>query len=440
VETILASHRALAESVRRLRRALDTRCGEILRDGGLRADSSESSLYALDIEVLRDEGTGLRLWDHYYDREIRKEASFFSGESVLAQLNKAFDPEDGPDGKPTQPAPEKIAQRIVDDLVKSSRDVLHDRIVGAESLSDDRGALGLLIDDALRIEAGIVLSRHRKEAPEADAIDIYIKDKLRHARAKAELLCAFQPPAPDRHVEPINPMLLCAHPVYSQSSLLAQLAPAQVGGQWDDPKTLLIYQAYLGVPLYWIRALNQRMKQAYHEVREDYVKRKRYPLHIDRNWEESLADLDPEVDAGVRRQLEADEPHLAYFFSRIANVVVERDKQLHVVLQIGATTIDRPLGATDVEAYAALTANADLMAPIRARLKSIREYLEGPTEPPEAWSDVITRFEQLYAAAATNAANTFAMQQRDAIGRYARRFAPPKVVSQLEERGLLPKG
>jgi hypothetical protein len=68
---------------------------------------------------------------------------------------------------------------------------------------------------------------------------------------------------------------------------------------WHDPKQVIVYRAVLNVPLYVFGRMND-MRAEYHRFR-NLAKRPKV-LHIDRNWETSLPDLDPDSAKEAHRQ------------------------------------------------------------------------------------------------------------------------------------------
>jgi hypothetical protein len=68
---------------------------------------------------------------------------------------------------------------------------------------------------------------------------------------------------------------------------------------WHNPKEIIFYRSVLNVPLYVFGRMDE-MKADYHRFR-NLAKRPKV-LHIDRNWEETLPDLDPNSAKELHRQ------------------------------------------------------------------------------------------------------------------------------------------
>jgi hypothetical protein len=445
IEDMLKGFRDLAEIMRRLRNELAARCEQIQRDGGLEAASAESNLHRLDLEVLRDERTGERMWSEYYEEVFAREPSYFDAGEVLGLVNASFVPEQDSRGRPLPLDTDRIATRLRDALVTASRARLHDKIVGASSLTGDRSQLGLLIDEALELEARIRLTRNQSEPPPQADVDREIEGKLAHAVHKSSVLCALSTNPNDASINPVRGVHLLWHPVYANARFTKQFPKASFSAFLDDPKVCIVYQTDLGVPLHAVRALNGRMRDAYTSIRTSYVERKRYPLHIDRNWEEAgaIADLDPEDAARASRQVRADEADVLFFFARAGDVVklepgADGEKaSFRLDLEIGGIKLDDRLGATEAEAFETLTKNERWTTPLAARLLSVRQHLEGPSEPAKAWDQIVARFREQYVSAGRG--DAFATRQVEAMERYLRRFAPAPLVRSLDEQGLLQK-
>jgi len=442
-ETLLETHRQLATRAARLRRELATLCGSILRMGGLSLRDSESNLFAFDLEVLRDEALGVRLWDLYYERVLQPDRSFFPAERIVEVLTAALGATPGETG-----AGESGEQRIGlirDRLLALGRELLSSKIVGSDELSKSRSKLGLLLDEALDLEARWVLSQETPTVePEPEDIRRYKLGKLGHAVAKSGLLCHLAPPASDDQVINDTFVMACLHPVYGGDGGLAGLldthdarVPCIVNSNWDDAKVVLIYRAALGVPLFCIRAVNARMQGAYQGIQSRFAMRRKYPLHIDKNWEETLPGLDPLARKAEGQARLREEEHVCFAFARLAEAVTYDGKKRQWSLELSDPPVSRRLGKTPKEAFEAFCGlAAGEAALLRERSRELRRLLEGPDEPATAWQEFVRYYRQAALDAGKKTASEIAGPHRQALAGYLRAHAPADLVASLGD--LLP--
>jgi len=389
VQSLLQVFRDLSGRATALRGNVVQELQHILRVGGLDARSSDSNLFALDIEALRDEASGLRLWDRYYDHVFARDWSLLQPDLILPVVNRAFDPVPEPGGRMREPSIDEIAQNVVTSLVDLGRRRLAPSITGTEQLTHEREAMGLLLDDALALEAQLVRGRHLDEPVGEASVRQYVDQKLVHAARKAGVLCSVRPPADDPSVEPDSFLLACAHPVYAaDGGLTAQIeraASARRNDRWDDPKVILLYRAHLGMPLFWVEKLNGRMKAAYLKVQRERVRTRTYPLHIDKHWEHDLPDLDPEARRAQEAARAVEDEHVRWLFCRLDGSIVEDEGGFRFTLG----DLDRPLGRTFADAFPGFKALPELVrSRLDAGMREIREQLECPYGVPEAWAEI----------------------------------------------------
>lgn len=434
VEALLQTFRDLVGQGQALRQRLEAECAHILRDGALQAGTAEVNQFAFDIEVLRDEATGRRLWDRFYDRRVATNHAYFAPSEILPALNAAFDPERDAHGGLRQPDVETIGRRIVDNLRALGERRLRPVLLGSEELSRDRSQLGLLIDDGLDLEARFVLGFGAGALSEPDqaAVDAYIDRKLAHAQRKADVLCTIAPPAPDAAIHEDAFTMACGHPVY-KGELLGRFENAlrcKVNTNWDDPRTVLLYSARLGIPLFWVRSVNERMKPAYRAVQEQKVAKRAYPLHIDHAWETRLDDLDPVERREAKERAEVDDDHVRFAFCRIADAVV-RDEGGTWRVKIGG--FERALGATLPKALDEFKAlRADVAQRLDGELREIRAELEGPHEPASEWAPVATYLREVSDACLSLPEGNILHTHRAVMSAYFRRYAPPEALAEVE--------
>lgn len=412
-------------------RAMLAREAEHLRRvGGLSADISEANLYALDIEVLRDEATGERLWDRYYQAVFAKDPGIFATDTIIDTIDRAFsEVDDG--GRFREPRGEEIVTRLISGLVTLGKTTLGPRIRG-EELTDRRETAGLLIDDALELEARFVRGAHTGGEVAALDIDRYIAAKLQHAAHKASPLGIHSPPAPNPQIQPSQFIIACAHPLYGgDGGLVGRLqqvtGSSGVNTGWDDHKLVLFYSATLGIPIYWLGGVRDRMREAYLRVRATRVETQSYPLHIDKHWEYTLGDLDPTARAEQDVSRKRDDDHIDFAFCIAAEIVRRAESGWQFVL--GAA--DEAIGSSFAEAFKWFSERPErIRHRIDAELAALRTHLESLDEPPESWQELVAHLTSLADLQLSKRDGDPEVVQWRALSRYIRAHAPDTVVSQ----------
>lgn len=425
IESLLQVFRDLIDQTVDARDRLEQQSAHILRTGGLVAGESESNLFAFDTEALRDEGAGRRLWDHYYERAFRNQNAWFSPDEVLPAINRAFDPVADEHGELRQPDVGTIAGRIVAGLLDAGREKLTAPIMGTEELSNDRSKLGLMLDDALELEARIVLKLSSAKLGQADenAVREYIDAKLAHAVRKAAALCTIAPPAQDASIAEDASSMACLHPAYAESlgPRLGDTHKCKLITSWFDSRTVLLYSARMGIPLFWVRSVNERMKPAYRAVQKAKVETRRYPLHIDSAWEHGLDDLDPLERARERQAAELDEVHVRFAFCRIGGVIHKDDASWRIKLD----GFDKVLGASLPKALESMESmREDLAKRLDAPMVALRAELESPHEPVSAWEPVIAYLKGISNECLNLPESNLLHRHHQIISNYVRHYAP----------------
>lgn len=428
VESLLQVFRDLIDQTVDARDRLERQSAHILRTGGLVAGDSESNLFAFDTEALRDEGAGRRLWDHYYEREFSNQNAWFSPDEVLPAINRAFDPVADEHGELRQPDVGTIAGRIVAGLLDAGREKLTAPIMGTEALSDDRSKLGLMLDDALNLEARIVLKLSDPTLSEADekAARDYIDAKLAHAVRKAAVLCTINAPALDSSIAEDAFSMACLHPAYERSLALnlGERHKCKIITSWFDPRTVLLYSARMGIPLFWVRSVNERMKPAYRAVQKAKVDTRRYPLHIESAWEYGLDDLDPLERAQEHQAAELDEVHVRFAFCRIGGVIHKDDTSWRITLG----GFDKALGASLPKALEAMESmREDLAKRLDGPMAALRAELQSPNEAASAWEPVLTYLKEISNECLSLPESNLLHRHHEVISNYVRHYAPADV-------------
>ena len=328
-----------------------------------------SNRFVVDVEALQDLN-GDRLWDRYYDRHIRSRRPL-PQDRVVRILTEAF-LDDRFAGNP-----QDIAETVRSNLVDLSREHLHDMVVGRYQ-SGDRARRGLLLDDALRLEAEFVYVaeleasgrfqdlaedyRRYRDDPDSDLPSVkgfradlaaftaaYLERKIDHCIRISGVLGNVDRTSQEYTLYACRQGVLAYdHGLYGAPGdpdrdldHFPTLAGRNQAGlsvcDWTGPaaaKRAVFYQAVLGVPLYLYRNVRVAMREAYNaRVKErDPCRPERgrlYPLHIDKNWEPNEPGVDP---SGLPLSLDPDEAADA---SRRA-----RDRFCRLALQI-LTLCDR---------------------------------------------------------------------------------------------------
>jgi hypothetical protein len=314
-------------------------CDRMLATAESPSGRSEAAEYVLDVEALRD-FTGRRLWDRYFDEFVGRgevELAMFDRDRILAAMNEAFAPELDERGQRRTPTTAEVADRLRAAFTAMGRERLALMIKGTRAAGPDRKLKGLLIDDALRLEARYHLTQQLRkdrssEDPTPRMIADYVERKLAFCASKAAVLATLDETlASDDAVVAANDIFLVGmheHFIgsdeHSLQPLLAKAAPGhQLLEGWYDEKRIVFYRAELGLPLYFFRRVNQDLKSSYLQVmaREG----RGYPLHIDAGWEQGLPNLDPleqrQEQARDRRATELG----AFCWAHLGGAVVERD-------------------------------------------------------------------------------------------------------------------
>ena len=126
----------------------------------------------------------------------------------------------------------------------------------------------------------------------------YIKDKVKRLlKEKAGLLCVYDESREGHGGVRPDKVNLIAIDEEQASSFLGDILNATEGGSFKmvtegryNPQEIVIYRAILNVPLYVFGRMD-RMRQYYHQFK--HMAKRSKVLHIDKNWENTLLDLDP---------------------------------------------------------------------------------------------------------------------------------------------------
>ncbi|MCA9664515.1 MAG: hypothetical protein KC503_02970 [Myxococcales bacterium] len=353
---LLDVYRAVTARAAEMIAALGRECERLLTTAETAGGASEAHEYVLDVEALQD-FSGRRHWDAYFDQFIgsgEAELAMFDRSAIFSAMNDAFAPRIDERGRRVVPTADEVSDELQAAFIKMGSERLEASIKGTRAGGTDRKLKGLLLDDALRLEARYYLTaqlrRDRSTAePTEEMIEDYIVRKLRFCADKAAVLATIDESlTSDQAVVAASDIYLVGlHRHFTgpdAASLEPALAKATTGYQlldgWDDEKRVVFYRAVLGVPLYFYRRVTGEMKSAYHRTAQK--KGKSYPLHIDCRWEESLQSLDPEDLKAERREQEQKGALSDFGWAQVAGVVSRGDSGFRWVYgeysgELGAT-------------------------------------------------------------------------------------------------------
>ncbi|HSL81490.1 MAG TPA: tubulin-like doman-containing protein, partial [Thermoanaerobaculia bacterium] len=300
----------------------------------LRSKGDDSAnRYELDAEALQMED-GRRLWDFFYEDRVANDPELSLSDKGVQRVLSETVTDLALRGRGTTTS--TLLARMFKELQKYAREKLQPRIGGDPHSSDETRRDGLTLAEALELEVvyralrrshaeriemegrkaiSEVVAQYR-HLPEERKIKIddpdvpryrdYLRDKIKRlVKEKASLLCVYDESRdlqggvrPDRvFLAAIDGRLKDTAAGEAIQSADSGLTWVSTG--WHNPKEVIVYRAVLNVPLYVFGRMND-MRAEYHRFR-NLAKRPKV-LHIDRNWEYSLPDLDPESAKETHRQ------------------------------------------------------------------------------------------------------------------------------------------
>lgn len=321
-------HRTLEQGFDDLEREQTKRL-EKLRDQG----EESANRYELDGEALQIED-GRRLWDFFYEDRIADLPELGLGDQEIQRRlsDTLTDLSVRGRGRGTTATLDKMYT----ELRKHARGLLQKHIGGDPHSPDRERREGLTLSDALELEVVYralyrsntervdqegqegqkairdIVSEYR-HLPSERKIKLddarqrdYLRDKIKRlVKEKASLLCVYEE-SRDQHggVRPDHVFLAAIDEDFKSSTIEEAIRTADSGIHWvttgwRNPKEIIFYRAVLNVPLYVFGRMDE-MKADYHRFR-NLAKRPKV-LHVDRNWEETLPDLDPNSAKERHRQ------------------------------------------------------------------------------------------------------------------------------------------
>ncbi len=300
---------------------------DLLASGG----DTSANMYALDSEALQIE-SGRRLWDYFYEDHISGIGDLSLGSPEIARLlsDNVRDLAKGGGGDST------LSDKLYGDLLKITRIVVK-RIIEGDIYAEEVSARhGITLEEALKLEVeyrALYLSKreeidaasdkravvakqmiaHRSKRTQVNLKDSlhydYLRDKLKRiVKERSDLLCYLD----EKHLQQggIRPdeVFLCAIHRDLATGVIGELLkkglginpPRPVTNGWDNLREVIFYRAILCVPLFVFGRMKE-MQAYYHQFKN--ASRRSKVLHIDKNWENTLPDLDPEdVEEAFRKQ------------------------------------------------------------------------------------------------------------------------------------------
>jgi hypothetical protein len=302
----------------------------------LRVDGSavDTEKFMLDGEALQIESKR-RMWDFYFEDQVRYLPQLdVSSEPALAQtlsqeVQRLVDLQLRDEPTPAD-ALEVIYQAISSAIARS----LNNAVVGDPRSASEPERHGLTLQKALELEVryrAIYLSNRAKvdgQDPKSvanlmasmrgskDGFDLkdplhldYLKDKLKRLiKERSDLICYLD----EKHLSqggtrPNEVFLAALHEDLHKGLLkevlgesLGMRPPKVITKDVEDRKMVVFYRAILNVPLYVFGRMRE-LRACYHQFKG--MARRPKVLHIDKNWEDALPDLDPAVVEEEHRQL-----------------------------------------------------------------------------------------------------------------------------------------
>lgn len=310
-ESRLDAFRSVASESLNAIEAVDKEAEDARKTGRFAHGEGRSNAFILDVEAL-DEVGGERLWHFFWeDRFVRggKARNTFDRSAIFRIINEAFSPRIDDKGRKRKPTHREITDQIKNELIALGRKTLAPEIVGTRDGGTDLTQRGLLLEDALLYEARYHFERqfradNKQASPTDEQIDGYIKSKLQFCENKANPLATFGN-VEDPNVVNSRSALVGLHSAYRDrlEPMLEEIVPyAQRIANWQDEKSIVFYNANLGVPLFYYQRVTGGMKRDYNLVMKKPPAERGYPIHIDSRWEDSLPSLDPNDAASGDRE------------------------------------------------------------------------------------------------------------------------------------------
>ena len=344
-----------------------TRYLERLREQGCEA----ANQFVLDAEALQIEN-GRRMWDFFYEDQIANLPELaLSNPRVQSELSGTVRDLSMRQGGGTTASLEKLFES----LRKYAAAILDKHIGGDPRSVDKLRRDGLRLSEALELEVVYralymsnldelrargpmalksILARYRSQPRErqinlADPVhQDYLRDKVKRVvQEKASLLVSYDE-SRDQHggVRPDHVFLAAIDADFKNSTIEEALEGADIAGlswvkdDWDNPQQIIFYRAVLNVPLYVFGRMDE-MKEYYYRFK--HLAKRSKVLHTDKNWEETLPDLDPDSAQEKHRQERVRE-HIVNFGALLTLRDPLMNHQGYIVRRDGAYYLRPPFG------------------------------------------------------------------------------------------------
>lgn len=330
-EHMKALHSAITEHARRLAE-MEQDVGPVDSDRArelrrlLVSGSVMANKYILDGEALQMEN-GRRLWDYYYQDKVAGRGEFkLNNSDVAAILGQPFDQNSTGADRVTS---REMLNTMLASLESHARRVLKADLEGIpghrDKLKRDGYTLELALEDEIvyralhltnsgegEIGQGAIraaLGRFNALPPEEQkrVVDLdgsifrdYLRDKVsRVVNERAQLLCYYDDTKDQQGgVRPCHVFLASVNADFARSRIGDILKSGDFEGlRWCEDESVshrqvVFYRAVLNVPLYVFGRM-EAMRNDYHAFKN--ATRRSKVLHIDKNWEDTLPDLDPQA-------------------------------------------------------------------------------------------------------------------------------------------------
>ncbi len=308
LERRLGAFRAVARLSAEQVKNLQAEAAEFIKDPGSVDPDAQSAAYYLDLEVLRDDRKGERLWEQFFRHRFDKRENFDDKE-MFTIITKSFAPAQE-DGRIRA----KDAREIVTDI-RAGLEVEADRTF-ERSLAD---MPDMHLSGALQLEARYALAgpaaikdEQLNAVPDAK-VEEYMRDKIRRAVDSCVVLANIDRTKFDDPTVRANQSSFagihkkyCGESRWSIGNLVTQAdGKMEIVDDWTEEDAVVFYRAVLGVPLYFFSRVSGEYYQDYMRVKANPVRT--YPLHIDKNFE-TLPNLDPmEIQAAEEKRRREEE-------------------------------------------------------------------------------------------------------------------------------------
>ena len=335
VETRLGAFRTVAVKARDAVAAVAREAQDFLLGGEHAEHESQSNLYTLDVEALRSTD-GLRFWDRFFeDRFVAggRDFDLFDEDEIFPLITDAMGPKRDDAGRRVPRTSDEIVDAMRAALFAEGERRLRPAIVGQREGGTSKHDKGLMLDEALRLEARYVRQAElaadgASYEPTPAQLRDYLKQKIAFCRRKSAIMATV---VEDRLADGAAVVskidLVGMHDFYSGGALgeiLSEVSPStQRIPHWMEAKRVVFYQARLGMPLYVYERVNGDMKADYQRSAALQGVQRGYPLHIDKNFEEQLWTLDPMDQASERRADEVRQHWLRFVMGFVSGVLVE---------------------------------------------------------------------------------------------------------------------